>query len=281
MKLTTLIENTKLDNPPGLIGEHGLSIHVNRNNQKILFDTGTTNNFLHNAKLLGVDIKDVDIAILSHGHLDHGGGLLKFLEENDKAKVYMKKTADKDYYLKILFLIRHIGLNRKIFDSHLDRIVFIDEFAEISKDFFLLTDIKESFPKPKGNKYLYKMENNSLINDDFAHELIMVIKENNSLIVFTGCSHNGILNMIDTVRSRFPDIPIKSVLGGFHMVGIPKLNTMAGSANEIENVGKELMKFNIEKTYTGHCTGKKAFNILKKIMGDKLEYFATGSIINL
>ena len=91
MKISVLVENTSRDN---YCTEHGLSLYIALNSGKnILFDMGQGNLFLKNAQLLGCDIKDVDSAIISHGHYDHGGGLRYFMNLNDKANVYIQQPA--------------------------------------------------------------------------------------------------------------------------------------------------------------------------------------------
>ena len=109
----------------------------------------------------------------------------------------------------------------------------------------------------------------------------MAVKEQTGLVVFTGCTHSGILNMIDTVVRQFPGVPIKAVLGGFHLVGIPVLNTMAGSRREVADIGREMLKYPIDSVYTGHCTGARAYRILKRVMVEKLQYLPTGSAVML
>ena len=91
MKLITLLENTAAE--PGLKEAHGLSLYLETPRHKLLFDMGPNGDFLENAGTLGVDLGAVDLAILSHGHYDHGGGLKKFLEVNDHAPVYLSNLA--------------------------------------------------------------------------------------------------------------------------------------------------------------------------------------------
>ena len=109
----------------------------------------------------------------------------------------------------------------------------------------------------------------------------MVIREADGLVVFTGCSHHGVLNMVFAVTEAFPDEPIKCLFGGFHLIGIPVLNTMAGNKRSVREIGEALLDFPIERVYTGHCTGTKGFEVLKGVMADKLENFPTGSQIVL
>lgn len=281
MRVTVLIEDTKRADL-GLEGELGLSLHISRDNENILFDTGATGKFVGNAEKLGVSLKDVDVTAISHGHFDHGGGLRSFLEINDNSPVYMRTNANEEHYLKaFLFLKKDIGIEKDVFNDYRDRIKFINDFTEISDDVYLLTDIKLKYPTPAGHKYIYVKKGNEMIHDDFPHELMMVIKDNDGLVIFTGCSHHGVLNMVDAAVQKFPDSPIKALFGGFHFIGLPFFNHMAESKKSVENIGRKLLEYPIEKVYTGHCTGKKAFPILKSVMGDKVEYSKTGDSVEL
>ena len=109
----------------------------------------------------------------------------------------------------------------------------------------------------------------------------MVIREADGLVIFTGCSHHGVLNMVAAVAEAFPGESIKGLFGGFHLIGLPILNTMAGSKRSVSQIGKALLDFPIEQVYTGHCTGMKAYRVLKRVMAEKLQYFPTGAEIVL
>ena len=82
MRIVTLVENTRAEGREDLTPEHGLSLYVERDDQRILFDTGATQAFRQNAERLDVDIAGVDAAVISHHHYHHGGGLPYFLEAN-------------------------------------------------------------------------------------------------------------------------------------------------------------------------------------------------------
>jgi 7,8-dihydropterin-6-yl-methyl-4-(beta-D-ribofuranosyl)aminobenzene 5'-phosphate synthase len=83
------------------------------------------------------------------------------------------------------------------------------------------------------------------------------------------------------VTRQFQGLPIKAVFGGFHLISLPMLNTMAGSKREVEDVGKEMLKYPIDRIYTGHCTGRKAYRVLKGVLGEKLEYLPTGGSVEV
>jgi 7,8-dihydropterin-6-yl-methyl-4-(beta-D-ribofuranosyl)aminobenzene 5'-phosphate synthase len=157
----------------------------------------------------------------------------------------------------------------------------VDQPTEIAPDVFILTEIGESYPQPKGSRYLFVEKGGARSLDGFEHELVMVLRQEDGLVVFTGCSHRGILNMVHAVTQHFEGTPIKAVFGGFHLVSIPILNLMAGSKAEVEEVGREMLRYPIAKTYTGHCTGAKAYRVLKGVMGEKLAYVPTGSSVTV
>ena len=95
MKVTVLVENTTAD---GLQAEHGLSLFVEAQGTRFLFDMGQTDLFARNADALGIDLNTAAFAVLSHGHYDHGGGIRTFFARNDHARVYMSRHAFEPHY---------------------------------------------------------------------------------------------------------------------------------------------------------------------------------------
>ncbi len=282
MKITTLIENRPSTTEPGLSSEWGLSLSIEFKNHSILFDTGASGAFVDNAEHLSIKVDFFDVAVLSHHHFDHGGGLKRFFELNSNAKVYLADAPDGECFVKVMgFLKKYIGLDRAIMEHHRERFEFVRKPTEILPDVFIFPKIIDTYPNPFGNKHLHLKIEGRLSPDEFSHEIVMAIKENGKLVIFTGCSHNGILNMIDTVAREFEGVPIKAVIGGFHLVSTPPFNLMAGKRKDVENLGKSVLNYPVEVTYTGHCTGKKAFNILKSVMGDRIKDMQTGSSFDI
>ncbi len=79
----------------------------------------------------------------------------------------------------------------------------------------------------------------------------------------------------------FPNCKIEAVVGGFHLVGLPVFNSIGGTKDDIKALGKVLSEYPVEKFYTGHCTGMKAYHLLKEVLGDRLEHLPTGRRVDI
>ena len=282
MEIITLVENLVYNKD--LKGEHGLSFLIKIDNYKILFDVGQTGLILENAKLLEENLKDIDFVILSHGHYDHTGGLEKFLEINHTAKIIMKKNILQQKYSSSTGSIREIGFKlRDRYKNYPNEFLFLEEDYILNNNIKIITQIDEytNFEKIKQNLFIKKGDD--FIMDQFQDELFLTIIKDSKLNIITGCSHNGIINIIKTAIDNTKINDINLVLGGMHLTGI-KLNEKSlqdENNNKIQKTIEELKKLKIEKIYTNHCTGIDGFIKLKNSMGDKISYSYTGINIKI
>jgi 7,8-dihydropterin-6-yl-methyl-4-(beta-D-ribofuranosyl)aminobenzene 5'-phosphate synthase len=285
MEITVIIENDTKPENANLDTHSGLALYIiTDKGKKILFDTGaSTTALINNAKKLGIDLKEIELCIISHAHFDHAGGLSSFLDINQRAKVYFLKAAHQsDSFFKKAFLKKFIGIPKIIFQKYLERIEFIDEFTQINDEIEIISEIEISHPLAKGNFSMFQKRDGKFFPDKFKHELICTIKSTNGLIVITGCSHSGILNMLETTAKQYPDTKIHAVLGGFHLMTIPFLkNSMAGSEADITEIAKGLQTFNIPHIYSMHCTGRKPYGVMKRVLKNSLEFLNAGDKIIL
>lgn len=278
MKISVLVENSVCSTSDLAVKpEHGLSLHIEVNGLKILFDVGKSDLFARNAKEMGIDLTEVDFLFISHGHYDHGGGLKHFLEINKKAKIYMHEHANNKHYAKLLgFIPLYIGLNSKIVEKNIDRIQFINKDELITDDMILLEGFKHDFPLPKGNLSLYEKNDKKLVHDHFKHEILLLLKEKGKNVVLTACSHSGIINMMEKSNEVLNGEKINAVFGGLHTYN------PATRKNEdklyLDNLASEMEKSN-SVFYTGHCTGEKNFLYLKEKLGDSIKSMNTGEVI--
>ena len=280
MKITTLIENENSHGQENLKTEAGLSLFIETNNLRILFDTGSSGSFADNAEKLSVDLTKVDFVVISHAHFDHTGGLERFFQINKTAKVYINEYVKGSYFYKILFIKKNIGTDQSLLETYADRFVFVSGDFQINENIKLTASFGKNHKTPSDSKHILKREGNKLVTDDFLHEQMMLITEKGKLYVFTGCSHHGIANMVEAAEKQADGKRI-SVVGGFHMYN-PVTKGLSEKKEDVIHVGELLNNNkNIDKIATGHCTGKGAFSILQGVLGDKLTSINTGSSITI
>lgn len=274
MIVKVLVENNAVSSD--FQTEHGLSLYIETGKQRILFDMGKSDLFLKNAKKLQADIAAVDFAVLSHGHYDHGGGMAAFLENNGKAKVYTHQRAfEKHFARRPEGELADIGIDPGLLES--GRIVLTPDRFQISEGIELFSGVTERDLFSSSNRVLLMEEGAGAAEDSFAHEQNLVIREGERLYLFAGCSHNGIVNIVRRFI-RLYGRPADFVFGGFHLHN-PTTKQSEPEAH-IQKVGA-FLKDTSSKYYTGHCTGMEPYRMLKDILQDKLEYLATGSVIEI
>ena len=172
MIIQVLSENTAASEDFGC--EHGLSLYAETKKHRLLFDTGASGLFAENAEKLDVDLSAVDIAVLSHDHYDHGGGLKTFLEKNEQAKVYVQERAFEPHYSNRAGGIKaYIGLDSSLLPN--ERFVFCGGHRKIDGELELFSQVREITPVPSGNAELYRKAGEAFVPDDFAHEQNLVI----------------------------------------------------------------------------------------------------------
>ncbi len=279
MKIITLADNRT--QTESLETEHGLSLYIETDdNQKILYDTGQTDLFVRNAQKLGVDLEAIDRVVISHGHYDHIGGLVAFLKINKTAKVYMNESLFDYQYFSVKNGVKKMnGFTPELLE-YCERFVLLNKNIQFDKTSFI-TDISHTYPTPKGNRILYRQKDDIEELDDFSHELILVVDTAKGLCIFTGCGHNGVLNIAATVQSFIPSKKIHCLFGGFHLID-GKDFVETETTEELSNIATQLVALMpAAHFYTGHCTSEKAIEVLSKKMEGRLEPFYVGQEVIL
>ena len=275
MKIINLVEDTQ--GRRGCPAEHGLSFYIETEKHKLLMDTGATSLLLNNAKRLGIDLTQVDTVVISHGHNDHAGGLLSFAQINPHAAIYIRRGAEEGHYAQETdgSNLHSIGMDEAV--RALPQVVWTEGNLIIDDELSLFTGITGRRLWPQGNARLKEKQGEELRQDEFRHEQCLVIRQNGQRILLSGCAHNGILNILERFRELCggePDV----VISGFHMMKTGRyteeeLRTILATARELKKT----------KTiyYTGHCTGERAYRIMKKIMGGQLRPVHCGDEIRI
>lgn len=276
MRVTALIENRAQGS---LLSEHGLAVHIEYNGKQYLLDSGASEQFLQNAKQLGIDLAQVDAAFLSHSHNDHSGGYNGFFATNAKARVYLQSKAQERCYTDTEYEGEYIGIPEGVLDTFRDRFVFVDGDKMVENGVWLVSHKTEGLAERGRRAHLFRETEKGIVPDDFAHEQSLVFETENGLVILNSCCHAGVDTVIREVQDAFPGKVILAVVGGFHLMGIGGADSMADEPEELRRLTRRLTDLGVRELYTGHCTGGPAYEVLKRELGEKLHYFSTGATV--
>jgi len=258
---------------------HGLSLVIrasaSQHEHAVLFDAGPVDYAVeHNGTRLGIDFGAIEAVVLSHGHWDHGGGLIK---------AFQLIRAAKPQQTTPIYL--HPGMFGEIGLRMPDGGVLPgasvptpDELAQAgaapvvgTAPKFLLHDMfYVSGEIPRITTYETGLPNHVRRNADgewTADPLIMderflaVAVKDKGIVVFTACSHAGVVNVLTHARECFPGQKLHAVMGGFHLSG--------ETERCIPETVRDIADFNLSVIAPGHCTGWRAVSRLVQAYGEE------------
>ena len=290
--------NTSPDKPPraALNGEWGLAMHAESQRggetRHLLIDFGYTPEvLLNNMAILKVDPALFDALVLSHGHYDHFGGMVGFLQAHGRA---LKKKIP--FYVggEDCFCIRknpggNFGaLDRKaILDADLS-LMMASEPAIVADHAFTTGRIGQtSFEQPLQpsmeivgivdgfgcfpEKMPAAKNTGAYIPDDFEHEIATSYRiKDKGLVVLTSCSHRGVINTVRQAKQAAGIDKVHAVIGGFHVV--PPLGD-----DYINKTIEEFRELDPDYLVTAHCTGDRFYDLARAALGDKVIHSAVGT----
>ena len=253
-------------------------MYVEYEDHKVLLDTGASHLFAKNANVMGIDLSQVDIGVLSHAHYDHANGMAKFFKANSGAPFYLRKGAAENCYHTGKLLGRftyhyYIGIHKGWLERFADRIRFVEGIAEIAPGITLVPHSTPGLERIGEMAHLSVKENGKYRYDNFDHEQSLVFDTPQGLFIMNSCSHAGADNIVKEIEAAFPGKKIYASLGGFHLFRYPDARVRA--------FAERLRELDVQKIYTGHCTGDRAYGILRDVLGERAEQMHTGMTINL
>lgn len=265
LSLTVLADNTTLTDRY-FTGEPGLSFLLETAGKKILFDTGYSGVFLTNAEKMGICLRDLDYVILSHGHLDHTGGLVTLVRHLTEAKIESMThrvpeliAHPRCFYPKEKLPLRNNGsiLNeeevRRQFPVKLS-----DKPLWITDDLVFLGEIPRTFAFEQSDpgKRRIILPDGRTEPDLLLEDSALVFRSGAGLIIISGCSHAGICNITEYAREVCEEQRVADVIGGLHL--------LSPDPQRLEGTGKYLRKLHLNALHACHCTSLAAKIILAK-----------------
>ena len=270
MIATILIDNNTKNE---LLPEWGLSAYIEHEGHKVLLDTGASEKFAANAKSLGLNLAEAECGVLSHAHYDHSDGMEAFFRENPTAPFYLRESAGENCYRKNTILYHYIGIHKGYLKRYKDRIIYVKGDREILPGITLVPHKTPNLEKIGKGAGMYVRRGLLWSPDAFAHEQSLVVDTKEGLVVFNSCSHGGADHIIQEIQKTWPDKSIAALVGGLHL--------FRSSDEKVHALAERVKATGIRKIYTGHCTGERAFGILREELGDCIEPLYTGLEIRI
>lgn len=258
MKITVLNDN-RCHNPL-LNNEHGLSLYIEYEDKKMLLDTGASDIFKRNAEKLHINVNDVDVIFLSHGHYDHGNGL-EYIDSHPSlimhphACDYRQSKRTKTY--------GGLSLNHEELMNRFD-LIETKEPYEYIKNVYFLGEIKRN-NNFEALKFPVITKNG--LDDEVLDDSGIVIQTNQGIVVISGCAHSGICNTVEYAKEVTNDHRVLAVMGGFHLKDNDEV-TLKTITYMMDN--------DIQHIYLAHCTSDSVCDEFVRCLKDKVTVMSTG-----
>jgi 7,8-dihydropterin-6-yl-methyl-4-(beta-D-ribofuranosyl)aminobenzene 5'-phosphate synthase len=262
-----------------------ITAHVGDTRHTVLFDAGPeAYAFERNARRLGVDLGAIESAVLSHGHFDHAGGLPRALQMIREAR------GGQDVPLHV-----NPGMfGKRAFQLADGRVLPLEDVPSLEAlaaaggavvnasearlllddTFFVSGEIARVTPYEKGlPQQVCRADDGSWAPDPLVRDerYLAVHVRDQGLVVFSACSHAGIVNVLRDAAARFPAIPLHAAMGGLHLSGPLNEQWIDDTVQDIQGLG-------LKRLVPGHCTGWRATHALVRALGDVVVPGAVGQI---
>jgi 7,8-dihydropterin-6-yl-methyl-4-(beta-D-ribofuranosyl)aminobenzene 5'-phosphate synthase len=255
ISLTVLVDNTTLTDRY-FSGEPGLSFLIETDGKKILFDTGYSDLFLQNAQKMGINLLDLDMVVLSHGHLDHSGGLFPLIR-------HMTRSIIEGFPVKKPLLVAHPwcfyprpkspvpDTGTVLSEQELSR--FFDVITttiprHLTTNLVFLGEIERAFKfeqvDPGTRKII--MPDGAAKEDRILDDSALAFRIGKRLVIITGCSHAGICNIVEQAKTVCGKNRVIDIIGGLHL--------LSPDPSRLKKTAEYLRDLQLKSLHACHCT---------------------------
>lgn len=274
VKATVLCENCVFSNM-GAIAEHGWSVFVETDQGSYLFDTGQGAGLINNALYFKKDLSQVKGIILSHHHSDHTGGLMDALAHTGPTKIYAHSDLFKESFSLKGGKIRYIGIpfNKVALEAKGAQWSFNTGFTEIAPNLFLTGEVPRTNDYEVGDPDQVISVNGQYVKDPLKDDQSLIIKTPKGLFIILGCSHAGLINILNYAVKMTGESRIHTVIGGTHLGPV--------SEDQREKSFEALRTFDIGRIGVSHCTGLPASARLAREYGERYLFCNVGTVVEV
>lgn len=278
---TDVVRRAAVPPPKAPLAEHGLScllkVYADSEEHVVLLDASISPiGLLHNADILGVDLSRIESVVLSHGHFDHFGGLIAFLNKGRKGiPLILHPDAFLPRRLNLAALGVQVDLPRLDEAALKETGVVVDKrggASTIASDLVaVLGQVERVVEFEKGFPWAEAKINDEWVTDPFHDDQGVAIKvKGRGLVVLSGCAHAGIINTVKHAQKVSGVDKVHAVLGGFHLTG-PLFEPIIGpTIDEMKKIGPDFV-------VPMHCTGWNAINQFARQMPEQFLLNSVGT----
>lgn len=258
-----------------------IKIHADNNSYTLLFDTGPDDGLVvDNAKRMGLNLRDIETIVLSHGHFDHFGGTLSVLNaigKNDlPVHVHPELFLPRAFKRKEMIKVGN-NLTKHAVENHGGKIIESNKPTVFLNNCALLTgEVPRKTVYETGSPAECRLINDEWINSpEVIDERCLIFNlKNKGICVFTGCGHTGVINALSHAKELLNLNKIHLIMGGFHLAGPAFFNRINPTISDME-------KINPDYIVTGHCTGRQAQSELTRVFANRHITYGVGTVFKI
>lgn len=271
-KITCVVNDEAIEGS-GLKSEHGLSLWIGMEHKNVLFDSGQSPEVLaHNLHTLGLSPITIDALVFSHAHYDHTGGVAAIFPERTTIPLYAQSSLFTARYSAKNDVYKSIGINIKESDlAHYFYLKLSDEPVEVAHNLWTTGAIVERYEPMGASKDHFVHSEAGWEHDHYQDDLSLVLKTAAGNVLICGCCHAGLLNTLFQAEKTFGG-PFIAVVGGTHL--------LSAGDEYLDHIIAEFEERSPQcRFYLNHCTGKYAIERMTDRMGERVQLFKAGSVI--
>ncbi len=267
LRITVLIDNCV--NIFKLKAEHGLSILIEKEEDKVLFDCGQSGQLVENARFLNADLENLDAIVLSHGHYDHCGGLLEVAKQNPGVKIYGHPGIFEKKFVRQKGNLKYSGMeNREKYEQAGLNFLLSSESIEVSRGIHATGEVTRMTDFEYVEPGFIKDDNGDYIKDEILDDQAILIEHKQGNILLMGCTHSGAVNTLKKAIDLSGRDEFLLLAGGMHLFKRDDFY--------VQKTLEEMKKYRIGKIVPMHCSGINHYSQFKHYFGTRFEYGNTG-----